>query len=96
MPMRFSAVALAAILIGLPALAQTQRDAPIGAYPPGAGPGTGIGAYPPSRPTPTVRQPDGPVQRQPDAGEQILERQRAEDEKRRREEEIRRSLPNKS
>ena len=67
--MRFSAVALAAALFALPALAQVQRDAPIGAYPPGAGPGSGIGAYPPSRPAPTVRRPDAPVQKQPDAEE---------------------------
>lgn len=96
MPMRFSAVSLAVLLLALPAVAQVQRDAPIGAYPPGAGPGSGIGAYPPSRPAPTVRPPDAPVQKQPDAGEQILERQRAQEEKQRRDDEIRRSLPNRS
>ncbi len=104
-----AAIGLAALLSVFPAGAQTQRDAPIGAYPPGSGPGSGVGAYPPGggpgsgigaypaqRPPQAVRPPDAPDRREPDAGEQILERQRALEEQRRRDEEIRRSLPNRS
>lgn len=94
--MRFAGFALALIILALPAAAQVQRDAPIGAYPPGSGSDgrAPIGSYPPSRPAPTVRPPDAPAQRQPDAHEQIIERQRSEERRQREAEEIRRSLPN--